>query len=74
MNHGAQGYAQYFVSSIYDKDWRENLTEAEAIQIVEKCIKEIHSRFLIAQPNFIIKKVDKDGVALVSFGSDPADN
>ena len=73
VKHGAQGHAQYFCSSIYDKDWEENLTEEEALTIIEKCIKEVHTRFMIHQPNFIIKKVDKDGVKVISFGEDPAD-
>lgn len=73
VKHGAQGYAQYFCSSIYDKDWTENMTEEEALKIIQKCINEVHTRFMINQPNFIIKKVDKDGVKVLSFGSDPAD-
>ena len=73
VKHGAQGYAQYFCSSIYDKDWVENMTEEEALQIVAKCINEVQTRFMINQPNFIIKKVDKDGVQVVSFGGNPAD-
>jgi 20S proteasome alpha/beta subunit len=73
VKHGAQGYAQYFCSSIFDKEYSDNLTEEEAIKIIEHCIGEIHTRFLISQPNFIIKKVDKDGVSVVSFGGDPAD-
>jgi len=73
VRHGAQGYAQYFCSSIYDKDWQEGLTEEQALKIVQKCINEVHTRFMLNQPNFIIKKVDKDGVQVLSFGSDPAD-
>jgi 20S proteasome alpha/beta subunit len=73
VKHGAQGYAQYFCSSIFDKEYSDSLTEDEAIKIIEHCIAEIHTRFLISQPNFIIKKVDKDGVSIVSFGGDPAD-
>lgn len=73
VKHGAQGYAQYFCSSIYDKDWTENMTEDEALKIIEKCINEVHTRFLLNQPNFIIKKVDKNGINVISFGGDPAD-
>jgi 20S proteasome alpha/beta subunit len=55
-----------------DKEYRENQTEAEAIQLVQHCINEVQTRFLISQTNFIIKAVDKDGVRVVSFGADPA--
>jgi len=73
VKHGAQGYAQYFCASIFDKECRENMTEEDAVKVVEKCINEMQTRFMLSQPNFIIKKVDKDGVNVISFGEDPAD-
>lgn len=71
--YGCQGYAAYFCLSIMDREYREGLDEAAALKIVEKCIHEMHTRFLISQPNFIIKVVDKDGVRVHSHGADPAD-
>lgn len=73
VKHGAQGYAQYFCSSIFDQQFTDSLTEEEAVKIIQDCINEIHTRFLLSQPNFMIKKVDKDGVKVLSFGGDPAD-
>lgn len=70
--YGAQGYAAHFCLSIMDRDYIKGLNYDDALAIIHKCIHEIHTRFMIAQPNFIIKKVDKDGVAVVSFGEDPA--
>lgn len=74
VNYGAQGYASNFCLSIMDRDWTEGLTEADAVKIVEKSIKELAMRFLINQSNFIIKVMDKDGVRTLKFGADPADN
>lgn len=74
VNYGCQGYAASFCLSIMDRDWKEGLTKDEAVAIVEKCVKELQVRFLISQPNFMIKNIDKDGVSVVSFGADPADN
>ena len=73
VNYGSQGYASNFCLSIMDRDWKEGLTQDEAVKIVEKCIKEIQVRFLINQPNFIIKVVNKEGIKTISFGSDPSD-
>ena len=73
VNHGAQGYAAHFVSSIFDKEYNDTLTEEQGLKVIEYCIQEIQTRFLIKQPNFMIKKVDKDGVKVLSFGGDPAD-
>mmetsp|Transcript_36754 Transcript_36754/g.56457 ORF Transcript_36754/g.56457 Transcript_36754/m.56457 type:complete len:201 (+) Transcript_36754:93-695(+) len=72
VNFGAQGYCGHFCLSIMDRDWKEGLTKDEAVEIIKHCINEIHTRFLIAQPNFIIKNIDANGVEIVSFGEDPA--
>ena len=73
VNYGAQGYASNFCLSIMDRDWKEGLNQDQAVALVEKCINELKIRFLISQPNFIIKVVDKDGVRTLKFGADPAD-
>ena len=49
------------------------MTEESALKVVEMCINEMQTRFMLSQPNFIIKKVDKEGVSVISFGEDPAD-
>jgi len=74
VKYGCQGYASMFCLSIMDKEYKEGLNQEAALKIVEQCIHELHTRFLISQPNFIIKIVDKDGIKTVSHGSDPADN
>mmetsp|Transcript_3437 Transcript_3437/g.5030 ORF Transcript_3437/g.5030 Transcript_3437/m.5030 type:complete len:196 (-) Transcript_3437:78-665(-) len=73
IKFGAQGYAGNFVLSIFDKEYREDMEFEAALKVIEQCIQELHVRFLINQPNFIIKKIDKDGVSVVKFGADPAD-
>jgi len=40
-----------------------NVEQAKAV--VGKCIAELHTRFLISQPKFIMKIVDKDGVRIL---------
>lgn len=73
VKYGAQGYAQYFCNSIFDKECRDNMTEEEAVKVVDQCINEMQTRFMLSQKNFIMKKVDKDGVSVLSYGEDPAD-
>eukprot|EP00953_Heterococcus_sp_UTEX-ZZ885_P034016 17653-Heterococcus_DN1.PRE.2 len=65
VEYGAQGYAAAFTLSILDRKYRANMTESEAVELVQACIKELRTRFLIAQPNFTIKVVTKDGIKLV---------
>lgn len=74
VNYGCQGHAGNFCLSIMDRKHREGLSEADALGIIDDCIKEIQVRFLLSQPNFIIKVIDKSGVRVVKFGGDPADS
>ena len=62
MNYGAQGHASYFVLSLLDKDYRPDLSEEEAIQLLTRCFEGLKKRFLINSPNFIIKIVDQNGI------------
>jgi len=74
VNFGLQGYASNFCLSVMDKEWKEGMTEQEAIEVAEKCIKELKIRFLINQTNFIMKVVDKDGIRVVKEDGDTKDN
>lgn len=38
-----------------DREYVKGLTLDEALGIIDNCIKELHTRFLIAQKNFVIK-------------------
>ena len=38
------------------------LNEEEAKELVRACIKQLHTRFLMHQPSFKVKVVDKNGV------------
>ncbi|KAL7541413.1 hypothetical protein ACHAXR_010890 [Thalassiosira sp. AJA248-18] len=72
--YGAQGYASNFCLSIMDRDWSEGMNEGQAVDLVEKSIRELKMRFLINQENFIIKVIDKEGVRTLKYGADPTDN
>jgi 20S proteasome subunit beta 4 len=74
VKYGCQGYATNFCLSIMDREYHEHLTKEEALKIIEQCIHELHTRFVPSQPNFIIKCIDKEGVSVIKFGKDPADN
>lgn len=66
INYGCHGHVSSFVLSILDRDWKKDMEFDEAIQLVNKCIAEIQMRFLVQQPKFMIKVVDKEGVRVVS--------
>jgi 20S proteasome subunit beta 4 len=67
VNYGAQGYASNFVLSIFDREWKPDLNMEEGIEIIKKCLHELKTRFLISQPNFLIKVVDKAGIRTITL-------
>jgi hypothetical protein len=56
----------YFTLSLFDKLWHPDLTEAEALSMMEKGIEEVRRRLVVAAPKFLVKVVDKDGVRTVA--------
>jgi len=64
---GAHGYCASFVLSVFDREWKEGLSLEEALDVVRKCLHELRTRFLISQPNFVIKVVDKTGLKTVQL-------
>jgi 20S proteasome alpha/beta subunit len=65
VKFGVHGHASNFLLSVFDRMYVEDLSEEQAMAIVEKCIEELHTRFLISQPNFVIKVVDAKGVRVI---------
>ena len=63
----AHGYAANFISSVFDREWKKDMTEEEGLEVVRKCIHELHTRFMISQPNFVIKIIDSNGIRVVSL-------
>lgn len=61
IEKGAFGYGSYFCLAMMDKLYRPGMTVEEAIDLIDKCIKEIGLRLVVALQNFVIKIVDKDG-------------
>jgi len=66
VKFGVQGYAGHFLYGLLDKEYREGINEAEALELLKKCVAELHLRFLINSPNFVIKVVDANGTRLVT--------
>ena len=54
--------------SLLDAHWKEGLTEEEGMHLMNLCIAEINTRFMINMPNWVIKVVDKNGVRTLRKG------
>jgi 20S proteasome subunit beta 4 len=64
---GAHGYAGNFVISIFDREWKHNMTLEQGFDIIRMCLHELKTRFMISQPVFVIKVVDKNGIRRVEL-------
>ena len=67
VQKGAHGYAGYFVNSVLDNNYKQDMTLEEGIAAMRRCIVELRTRFIINQPNFIAKIVTKDGVQVINL-------
>mmetsp|Transcript_31333 Transcript_31333/g.67354 ORF Transcript_31333/g.67354 Transcript_31333/m.67354 type:complete len:199 (-) Transcript_31333:41-637(-) len=65
LDKAAHGYGGFFVNSLLDASWRPDLTETEALDLLECCFAEIQKRFMVAMPNFVIKIVDANGTRTI---------
>mmetsp|Transcript_27454 Transcript_27454/g.26263 ORF Transcript_27454/g.26263 Transcript_27454/m.26263 type:complete len:193 (+) Transcript_27454:106-684(+) len=66
-NFGAHGYAAGFVLSVFDREWKVGMPLEEGLEVIRKCLHELRTRFLISQPVFVIKVVDKNGTRKVNL-------
>ena len=64
---GAQGYAAYFVLSVFDKWYKPDMTFEEGKELMAKALQQIKQRFLIQPHGFIVKVVDKDGIRRIDL-------
>lgn len=65
MNIAGSGYGSYFVLSMFDRLWRADLSQEEALELMEKGVAEVKSRLVVAPPTYIVKVIDKDGIRTV---------
>ena len=67
MPFACHGHAANFLLSIFDREWKPKMTLEEAKEVLRKCFAELKKRFMISQPSFKVKVVDKDGVREVEL-------
>ena len=67
VTRGAQGYANYFVSSVLEKHFKKDLTLDEGKKAISDCILELTTRFIINSPEYLMKIITKDGIEVVKL-------
>ena len=67
VNSSGHGYSGMFSVSLFDKYWVPNMSKAQAIELVKKCVAEIQERLVVAPEKFLVKFVGKDGIEAITM-------
>ena len=71
VTKGAHGYAGYFVNSVLDQHYRQDMTLEQGLDACRQCIKELRTRFIINQPTFVAKVVTADQIQVMPLDAAP---
>ena len=58
----AHGYGGFFTTAIMDRDYRKDMSQDEAYDLLKACVREVHKRLIINLPNFQVQVIDKEGI------------
>ncbi|CAH1774921.1 unnamed protein product [Owenia fusiformis] len=58
----AHGYGSFFVLSLLDRYYRDDVTQEGAIKLLHQCIDEVQKRFIVNLPTFKVRCINKDGI------------
>ncbi len=67
MDFSCQGYAGYFLLGLLDKYYKKGMSLEEGLRVIQMCIDQLKTRFVINQSNWVIKVADKDGCRIVNL-------
>ncbi|XP_050402829.1 proteasome subunit beta type-2 [Patella vulgata] len=59
---GVHGYGGFFSLSVMDRFYRKDLTQPEAMKLLQQCIDELSKRFIVNMSSFNVRMVTKDGI------------
>lgn len=63
VDKGAHGICAHLLYGLMDKFYREDMSIDDALKLVQMCINELATRFLITQREFLVKTLTKDGIS-----------
>ncbi|KAF7683441.1 putative proteasome subunit beta type-4 [Astathelohania contejeani] len=60
--YASVGYSSYFTYGILDQEYHSDLTQEEAINIIQKCVNVMKERFVLDLSKFMVKIVTNSGI------------
>jgi len=67
MPFGVHGYGGYFTYSIMDRYYKKDMDLKEGLKVIQLCINEMKTRFVLNISKFRIKIADKNGVREINL-------
>jgi len=71
LDFACQGYAGYFVLSILDRHYKKGMNLEEGLAVLQLCLEQLKTRFVLNGVSFVIKVVTKDGITVLDAGKQP---
>lgn len=62
VNFGAHGYGAHFCLSIFDREWKPDMTLEQATKVLQMCRAELDMRFLVRNGEWSYKVIDANGI------------
>lgn len=59
------GYGSFFSLSVMDRYYKNGMNREQALELLQRCIDEIGTRFIINLTSFKVKVVSKDGIQVL---------
>lgn len=57
----AHGYGAYFCLSLMDRFYKPDMSVDEAKKLLQMCLNELKTRFIVNFPQFTVKLIDANG-------------
>ncbi|CAH0482132.1 unnamed protein product [Peronospora belbahrii] len=67
VNYGAHGYGAHFCLSIFDREFKQDMTLDEAKDVLKKCRAELEMRFLVRNGQWAYSLIDASGISQVKI-------
>lgn len=61
-NYSGVGYGSYLAMSVFDRYWKSDLNEADALKVMEMAIEEVKKRLVIGPAHYVVKVIDRNGI------------
>jgi len=71
LDFACQGYAGYFVLSILDRHYKKGMNLEQGLAVLQLCLEQLKTRFVLNGVSFVIKVVTKDGITVLDAGKQP---